>query len=320
MLSQRQARMLKAFRQAARLLLPPRGRLLAAVSGGPDSMALLHLLSELVPAGRLAVAHVNHRTRGRASEADEAFVKAAARRLGLRFLAARLPKPKGPLSEEALREARYKALEGLAKKARATHVATGHTAEDQAETILLRIARGTGLTGLSGMPQERSLGATRLIRPLLSLSRSDVHHYLARHGIRSSTDESNRSLRYTRNRIRWSILPELRRINPRASEALLRLSAQAALASAFLEEEGSKAARRLVRRTGRSVRIELAALHRLPRALRPLVLEAAYQRLAPGGGLEAGHLAALELGKGQVSLPGRVAAVVTRGALVLKLY
>lgn len=314
MITQSQARMLKAFREAAaRLgLASTRARVLAAVSGGPDSMAMLHLLTESLASqgGRLIVAHVNHRTR-KSSGRDAAFVRAAAKRLDLPCYVATLPKPKGRPSEADLRARRYRALAAIAKHARGTHLAVAHTAEDQAETVLLRITRGTGLSGLKGMAEASALGRLKLVRPLLGISRADIDHYLKRREILSRTDESNVDLAYARNRVRWKILPELKRINPKAIEALVRLASQAAEASAFMEEEGRKAARRLVRRAGKGVRIPLEELRRLPPALRPLIFQAAYARLRPGRSLDADHLKALDsLRKGSVSLPSRVQARV----------
>lgn len=214
MISQAQAGMLKSLRENL-----PAGKILVAVSGGPDSVALLHLLAEHLPASKLVVGHVNHRTRGKESDGDEAFVRG----LGFPCLVTRLKKTKRP-SEAFLREARYKALEAMAKKARCSRIAVAHTADDQAETVLLRIVRGTGVAGLKGMARERKLGRLRIVRPLLSVAREDLREYLKRHGISFRMDRSNRDLGYARNRVRLRVLPELRRINPRVREALLRLS------------------------------------------------------------------------------------------------
>lgn len=325
MLSQRQARMLASFRAASvRLgLLAPWSRVLAAVSGGPDSMALLCLLAERLPPERLSVAHVNHGTRGKASDADQAFVKAAARGLGLPFAAARLEKQKGRASEESLREARYQALETTARRLGATHLALAHTADDQAETVLLRLARGTGLPGLAGIPEKRDLGGVALVRPLLGISREDLVAFLRRHRIPFKEDRTNRDVRYARNRVRHRVLPELVRINPRVREALVRLSGQAGEAAAFLAVAGERSARRLVRKSRGRLRINAMRLKGLPPALRAEVWRLAHGRLAPGRSLEADHLAALEgmLGKrgpaGPLALPGGVAVSLTGLSLIL---
>ncbi len=325
MITQRQARMLAAFRAAAaRLgLLTPWSRVLAAVSGGPDSMALLCLLAERLPPRRLSVAHVNHGVRGKASDADQAFVAAAARGLGLPFAATRLGKAKGKVSEESLRDARYRALEAMARRVGATHLALAHTADDQAETVLLRLARGTGLPGLAGIPEKRELERLMLVRPLLGISREDLVAYLKRHRIPSRKDRTNRDVRYARNRVRHRVLPELGRINPCVKEALVRLSAQAGEAAAFLAVAGELAARRLVRKHRGGLRIDAARLRGLPPALRAEVWRLAHARLAPGRSLDADHLAALDglLGKGKtsgaVALPGKVEAKWAGAALML---
>ncbi len=297
-LTQAQARMLRTAHEAfARQI--GRRRVLAAVSGGPDSMALLHLLAEILPPSRLAVAHVHHGTRGRASDRDEALVRRAARGLGLAFLSARLAKAETPPSEDALRQARYRALEVLARRAGASLIATAHTADDQAETILLRLARGTGLAGLAGIPESRPMARLLLIRPLLNIPKQELVRYLRRHRIRFAVDASNQRLRYARNRVRHRVLPELRRLNPRAAEALLRLSGQAAAAADFLRLGARHAGRGLIRRSRGSVRVDLAGLHRLHPALRPLVWQEAC-----GRSLDADHRKALESLKGTLSLPG----------------
>jgi tRNA(Ile)-lysidine synthase len=307
--------MLAAFRTAAaRLgLLAPRAYVLAAVSGGPDSMALLCLLAERLPPDRLSVAHVNHGTREKASDSDQAFVAAAARGLGLPCVAARLEKPEGRASEERLREARYRALEALARRVGATHLALAHTADDQAETVLLRLARGTGLPGLAGIPERRDLGSLVLVRPLLGNAREDLVTYLGRHRVPFRTDRTNRDPRYARNRVRHRVLPELARINPRVREALVRLSGQAGEAAAFLGMAGELAARRLVRKSRGGLSLSAARLRGLPPALRAEVWRLVHARLAPGKALEADHVVALEemLGKGKaagtLALPGSVA-------------
>ena len=218
MISQAQAGMLRELRASL-----PSGKVLAAVSGGPDSVALLHLLAEHLPASKLVVGHVNHRTRGRESDGDEGFVREMAKGLALPCLVARLKKTTRP-SEASLREARYAALETMAKTAHCSRIAVAHTADDQAETVLLRIVRGTGVAGLKGMARERKLGRLLVVRPLLSIAREELLEYLKRHGTGFRLDRSNRDLGYARNRVRLEVLPELRKINPRVREALLRLS------------------------------------------------------------------------------------------------
>ena len=307
MLTQAQARMLRTFRETAGRLGLLKGKTLAAVSGGPDSIALLHLLAEYLPGGSLAVAHVNHRTRGQASDRDESLVRQSAKRLALPCLVTRLPRHPKPPSENTLRDLRYRALEKLARRAGAARIATAHTADDQAETVLLRLARGTGLAGLAGIPESRPLGKLLLVRPLLGIPKAELLVYLRRRKARFATDASNRDLRYARNRVRRRVLPELKRLNPRTAEALLRLSAQAATAADYLKDRARREGRGLIRRSKDSVRVDLAKLKRLHPALRPLV----WQEALAGRTLDADHLRALEsLAGGTLALPGGITATV----------
>ena len=214
---------------------------LLSVSGGADSVALLRAMAALRTAqqanqpGRLVVAHFNHQLRGDASDTDETFVAELARELGLpcevqRGDPTQLEASGGDGLEAAARHARYDFLGKMAQKWGARYVATGHTADDQAETILHRIVRGTGIGGLAGMARARTLGsAATLIRPLLGFRRAEIIAYLDDLGQSYRTDESNVDTRFTRNRIRHDLLPQLaEQYNPAVVDALLRLGTLAA--------------------------------------------------------------------------------------------
>jgi len=208
-----------------------------SVSGGADSVALLRAMAALVPSnsvGRLVVAHLNHQLRGDDSANDERFVRDLAETLGLSFDVeradhARLEAVGQDGLEAAARQARYDFLRRTAERWGARYVATGHTADDQAETILHRIVRGTGITGLSGMARARTLSpATTLIRPLLTFRRAEIVAYLDELGQGYRTDASNTDTRFTRNRIRHDLLPRLtQEYNPSVVDALLRLGSLA---------------------------------------------------------------------------------------------
>lgn len=211
-------------------LLRP-GRLLLAVSGGTDSTALLLLLADLAPELGLVlhVAHFDHRIR-RTGAADAQFVSDLAASVGAPI---RIGRAEGkPRSEDAAREARYAFLRRAATESGATAIATGHTRDDQAETVLLHLTRGSGIAGLSGMRPSRE----GVVRPLLCVGRDETEAVCAATGIAPREDPSNRSLRYARNRIRRRVMPELRAINPQASSALARV------ADAAAELAGSRAA------------------------------------------------------------------------------
>jgi tRNA(Ile)-lysidine synthase len=209
-----------------------------AVSGGADSVALLRGLLD-AGAGPLTVAHFNHHLRGAESDADADFVRELAASLGLPF---RLGEADvravaaGDNLEATARRLRYDWLAGLG----AGWVATGHTADDQAETVLHRIIRGTGLQGLRGIAVSRELGAGWLYRPLLAVTRADVLDYLAELGQPFRTDSSNANPAFTRNRIRSELLPLLRTFNPAIVDVLGRLAEQADEAHRGIAEEATR--------------------------------------------------------------------------------
>ncbi len=204
---------------------------IAAVSGGADSVALLRasLAIRQQGAGRLVAAHCNHRLRGPESEADAAFVYDLCRQLGVAceigIVDVSQADDSGDGLEAAAREARYAFLSAVAGRHGARYLATAHTADDQAETILHRIVRGTGVAGLAGIPRVRPLNElTTLVRPLLWAHRGEVLAYLADLGQVHRHDASNLDRRFTRNRIRHELLPRLAAdYNPSVVEALVRL-------------------------------------------------------------------------------------------------
>jgi tRNA(Ile)-lysidine synthase len=205
---------------------------IAAVSGGADSVALLTALAALKRAGtgKLIVAHFNHQARGAESDEDENFVQQLAEQLQLPFLAGRSESgATGPAArngfEAAARAVRYAFLTDAARKTGARYVTVAHTADDQAETVLHRIVRGTGIAGLGGMPRARLLApGVTLIRPMLPLRRQEVRTYLRRTGQTWREDASNANRNWTRNRIRGELLPQLARdYNPAVVQSLVRL-------------------------------------------------------------------------------------------------
>jgi len=204
---------------------------LVAVSGGVDSVALLDVLGRLAPEYGLSlhVAHLDHGLRAEASAEDARFVAQLAARLGMPLHAERLPPgalaaARGHGTEGAAREARYAFLERQAAGIGAHRIALGHTASDQAETILHRLVRGAGIAGLRGIPPIRG----PFIRPLLGLTRSEILAYAETRRLMWRDDATNADPAFARNRIRHRVLPELEQINPRAVEAICRASGHAA--------------------------------------------------------------------------------------------
>jgi tRNA(Ile)-lysidine synthase len=205
--------------------LAPRGaRVLVAVSGGPDSMALLHVLSLL--RGKLAFglfAHgVDHGLR-EASAAELDLAENFARSLDVPFARTRVSVSPGGNLQARARAARWDALRTAASRAGAARIATGHHADDRAETLLMRLVRGTGLEGLAVLPP---LDGDR-IRPFYRARRSDVEAHVSRHRVPFALDPSNRDPRFLRTRVRHELLPVLERLSPRAVEHLCALADRA---------------------------------------------------------------------------------------------
>ena len=206
---------------------------LAAVSGGPDSLALLHALHRLNASHglRLHVAHVDHGLRS-TSHQDAEFVRSRAEELGLPCTVAQVDVPQsaaGSFPEGAARTARYRALARVAHREGANAIALGHTLDDQAETVLLHAVRGAGLPGLRAMTPLSPLpvqggGDARLFRPLLGVRRSETAAYCRSLGLTPLQDETNNDARIPRNLLRLEIVPLLERLNPRSVAALGRLA------------------------------------------------------------------------------------------------
>ncbi len=222
-----------------RHLFEPGQHVLVAVSGGPDSMALLSLLNRLKPSWHLTVTvvHYNYGLRGAESDSDQACVEDLCRRWDLPVFVERLDvdsRPRGASLQSAARELRYGAMMKRALVCGADRIAVGHTADDQAETVLLWMLRGAGLTGLSGMPACRN---GLFVRPLYDIRRSEVLAYLQDEKVPFRWDSSNDKPIYLRNRIRREILPALERVVPSTVEALCRLADVCAEEDRYLDDQ-----------------------------------------------------------------------------------
>ena len=223
---------------------------LAAVSGGADSVCLLYVLCALKRELGIKVicAHLNHGIRGASADADEEFVGELCKKLGVKFYSKKtdvlsLAKASGETTEEAGRTARYAFFDEIARKHKIDKIATAHNKNDNIETVLMRIIRGTGIDGLGGIPIKRDGG---IIRPLLNVSRSEIEAFCAENGIAYRTDETNSSLDYTRNKIRLELLPFLEKeFSPSALESINRLSQTAREDADFLNSYAERLYKRL---------------------------------------------------------------------------
>jgi tRNA(Ile)-lysidine synthase len=258
---------------------------LVAVSGGADSVALLHLLSRLALDWRLRlhVLHVDHQLRAE-SAADADFVRALGRRLGVPVDVATVAVDRRGSLEAAARVARYAALETWAARVGAARIALGHTADDQAETVLMRLVQGAGVRGLSGIPPVRSA----IIRPLLEVRRSALEAELRGAGLAWVEDASNLDSKFLRNRIRHELLPLLAdSYNPEIASALARLTSLARETVGALDQAaGAELERLAVWRDGAAV-VRLDGLRALPRPVAAEVLHQAAARLGSRAPLRA---------------------------------
>ena len=311
--------------------------LIVACSGGPDSTALLHALLALRPSLRLNlhVAHLNHDFRGQEAEDDAAFVADMAGKLHLPSTVDEADpiayqRERGISSfEEAAREVRYRFLTNLANSINADAIALGHTTDDQAETILMHVIRGAGLPGLRGMQElthwrDTPNGkAATLFRPLLQATRHETRAYCLELNIPFREDSTNRSLRFTRNRIRLQLLPTLREYNPQVRQALVRIGRAATESLDFLNDQLDALWPKISFSRGESVTLFASKLKKLHPTLRAMALRRAFAQ-ASGSvrRLSETHVKSmLTLAEGSsgkiVHLPGGLAMQSTKDALIL---
>ena len=283
------AELYEAFKEALsrKSLWKPCESVLVAVSGGSDSVALLHLFARLRDEAPfpLGAAHLNHALRGNESDEDERFVAEIARRLQVPLHTARLHAgaldAKAEGWEAAARKARYQFLRETAGQIGASRVAMGHTKDDQAETVLMRLLRGSGRRGLGGIhPAVEGV----FIRPLLALTKQELAEYLQERGETWREDSSNRSGANLRSRIRHDLLPALRReYNPDLVETLARTAEVFREEDDYLASVTGEMARRFIRTETHGLSLGIPALRALPAALRRRLLRAFVERaFSPG--------------------------------------
>ena len=309
---------------------------MVAVSGGADSVCLLHILAQhWKELGlQLHVAHLNHGLRSSESDADEAYVCKLAKRLELPATIERRDVTsyrarKGGSLEEIAREVRYDFLADVVTKVGARSVAVGHTSDDHVETILLHILRGTGTAGLRGL-QPRSIlpcsgnsGWLEVLRPLLEITRQETAAYCRRHRLAPRSDSSNESLSFLRNRIRLELLPVLRSYNPGIDKVLLRLANIAGDDISFIEEQASLLWPDLAKKDGDTLYLDVNKMLTLPPALQRQLFRTAVKELRGSiKDVEADHIEAMvdtlsrPAGK-RFSLPDGLTLSMEYGRLVM---
>ena len=224
------------------------------VSGGIDSVVLLHILVKLSEEYKLSIiiAHLNHGLRGKESDRDEVFVKRLAKKMGVKFTNKRIDinslLKKGDSLQDVAREVRYAFFEDVAKRYAADKIATGHNLDDQAETMVIRFLRGAGLNGLSGILPRRG----KYIRPLLDVSREEIEEYADKNRLKFVRDSSNKSTKYLRNKIRLKLMPALEHYNPRLKNDMARLAHIIAKDEEYLEDKAKDSYKNCVKERGTS--------------------------------------------------------------------
>lgn len=289
-------------------LTHPGQTIVVGVSGGPDSVCLIHLLAQLKDSLGVVLhgAHLNHGLRGTEADADASYVAHLLGGLGIpatiekRDVAAYRRQHRLSL-EEAARQVRYAFLSQVSQEVEAAAVAVGHTADDQVETLLLHLLRGSGLTGLAGMRPKTELrlfpdhSPLTVIRPLLEMSRAETTAYCQAQGLTPRQDTSNLWLGSRRNRLRHQVIPLLDDINPALRNALRRTAALVAEDLAFIEAEAARLFPQVVQATAQRVIFVRPALLGLPPALRRYLLRLGVGHLwGDLTGLEATHVLAME--------------------------
>jgi tRNA(Ile)-lysidine synthase len=310
-------------------MLTPGDRVLVAVSGGVDSVVLLYALRELQKSEKLslAVAHFDHAIRTD-SAADAEFVKKLARSLKLRYYSERADVPAYAKAQKlslevAARTLRYQFFERIAKAHDFKKIALGHTLNDQAETLLMRLLRGAGLEGLSGIPPVRPSGELTYIRPLIECTRDQIVAFAQAHKLSWREDPTNYDTTIMRNKIRHELIPILKEYNPKVLEALGRTARLLAQAAHVLDCQAEQALATLIAsESAQGLALDLKGLLELPEYLQALVLRRAIARVNPLCEPEAAHIEALlrwisRRGAGELHLPAGVRVLRRHSHLIV---
>ena len=303
-------------------------RVLVCVSGGADSVTLLNVLMALRSklGIKIVVANLDHGIRGKDSAGESLFVKKLAEELNLEFVQEKLRPFKltsGKRSlEENLREKRYSFFAGAAKKAGCSVIATGHNMDDQAETVLMRVIKGSSIDGLAGIPPVRMEGHLKIIRPLIRTSRREIMAFISGQRKEHVNDSSNDDINFLRNRIRKEILPFLEKINPAIRPALVNISDSAREEILFSLAARKDKVRSLVAASAHKPEISLKKYVAQDRAVRKEIFKELFR--SSGGNIKKmahrhwmlmDNFARTQSKGRSLDLPGNVSVVKSKGKL-----
>jgi len=265
-------------------LINTQDKILIGLSGGPDSVCLLYALNALKEefSLKLYIGHLNHSLRGRESDQDQEFVKKLSQKLKIPAFFKKVDvsgADKTYRSEEAARKIRFDFLFQTAKENHLAKIALGHNQDDQAETVLMRLIRGSGLLGLAAILPKRKIGGFTIVRPLLGIKRKDIESFLRLKKIASRVDSSNLREIYFRNRLRRTLLPELEKYNPNIKEVLAGTAQTAAYDYDFLYTSALKAFIKIKIIKLKQLKLPLEKFLNLHPALQNIILRLGFEEL-----------------------------------------
>lgn len=296
-------------------------KVVVAVSGGADSIALLDILLTLRQKLKIdiLVCHFNHRLRGAESDGDEKFVQKFCADRDIECIVDRSENKNQYKSEEEARVARYGFFEKILKEGRGELVATAHNQNDQVETFLLRLARGSGISGLKSIPSQRE----KIIRPLLPINRAEIEQYLKDRGLKHRTDSTNKNLDFDRNYVRHKILPLFEKLNPSFTNSLSSTIGLIEDDANFLEKVADEKLRQISKSENNAVEIDYKKWLLLDKSIQKMVIRRAIEGLV---GLKDITSTQIEevcdvfskgIGKKHKILPRSLRAELTSGKIVL---
>ncbi|MFA5389422.1 MAG: tRNA lysidine(34) synthetase TilS [Candidatus Omnitrophota bacterium] len=255
-------------------------RVLAGVSGGPDSIVLLHILCGLKEEYSLTIvmAHLDHKFRGEESAADRMFCEELAKKYNVDIAweeidVPKIAKEKGISAEEAARFERYDFFKRAAKERGIDKIAVGHTRDDQAETVLMRMMRGAGMKGLGGISPVKEMPGFTIIRPLMEVSRKEIEGFIAENGLKSRKDSSNDKTIFTRNKVRLELIPLLEKdFNPNIKEVLANMAENLQEENDFLDRYSRRKFKSVSKMKHGAIAIDIRKFKKLPGAVRKRLL------------------------------------------------